>query len=307
MDRFAALTAYAAVVETKSFSAAARRLRIAKSAVSRQVSELEAALGVRLINRTTRSLSLTEVGRAYHARVEQILADLAAADRAAADARSAPRGRLKVSAPMSFGFLHLTPALTDFLRLYPGVVIDLVLNDRFVDLIEEGFDVAVRIAKLADASFIAKRLAPARRVICASPGYLQSRGALTTPDDLMGHDCLFNSNLASTQDWRFTGPDGSAWPVTVKGPLNINNGDALRAAVLHGLGLASLPTFIVGADLQAGRLVSVLDAYMAQDLAISALYPHSRHLSPTVRAFVDFLSDRFGPRPYWDEPVEPIA
>jgi DNA-binding transcriptional LysR family regulator len=300
MDRLAALTAFAAVVETKSFSAAAQRLRIAKSAVSRQVGELETALGVRLLNRTTRSLSLTEVGRAYHGRVERILADLAEADRAASDARAAPRGRLKVSAPMSFGFLHLAPALSDFLELHAEVSLDLVLNDRFVDLVEEGFDVAVRIATLADASLIARRLAPARRAICASPHYLETRGAPETPDDLAAHSCLFNSNIAPARDWRFVHADGSPWPVNVKGRLSVNNGDATRAAALGGLGLASLPTFIVGADLQAGRLIAVLDGYVPQDLSISALYPHSRHLSPTVRAFVDFLAERFGPQPYWD-------
>ena len=303
MDRFAALTAFAAVVEAKSFSGAARRLRIAKSAVSRQVGELEAALGVRLLNRTTRSLSLTEVGRAYHARAERILADLAEADRAASDARAAPRGKLKVSAPMSFGFLHLAPALGDFLAAHAEVSMDLVLNDRFVDLVEEGFDVAVRIATLSDASLIARRLAPARRVICASPQYLAAHGEPHSPDDLAAHICLLNSNIATAREWRFVRADGAAWPVNVKGRLGANNGDALRAAALHGLGLCNLPTFIVGADLQAGRLSSVLDAFVPQDLSISALYPHARHLSPTVRAFVDFLSRRFGPRPYWDQPA----
>ena len=300
MDRFAALQAFVAVAEVKSFSEAARRLRLAKSAVSRQVGALEADLGVRLFHRTTRSLSLTEAGRGYFERAERILADLDEADLAVSHLQAAPRGRLRVSAPMSFGFLHLAPALSDFLVRYADVTVDVAMNDRFVDLVDEGFDVALRIATLPDSSLIARRLAPARRVICASPEYLAARGAPQSPDDLRAHACLFNSNLPSARDWRFVASDGSAWPVTVNGRLSANSGDALRIAALHGLGLANLPTFIVGADLKAGTLATVLDAFVAQDLSINAVYPHSRHLSPTVRAFVDFLAKRFGPDPYWD-------
>ncbi len=300
MDRFAALQTFVAVAEEASFSAAARRLGLAKSAVSRQIAELEAALGVRLLNRTTRSLSLTEVGRSYFDRVEQILAELDDANRAAGDTRAAPCGRLKISAPMSFGFLHLAPALSAFLGRYPSVTVDLVMNDRIVDLVEEGFDLAIRISTLPDSSLIARRLAPARRVICASPAYLSARGEPKAPDELKDHDCLFYSNLAAARDWRFQRGDGTPWPVTVAGRLGVNNGDALRVAALGGLGLAHIPTFIVGADLQAGTLVKVLEAYVAQDVSITAVYPHSRHLSPTVRALVDFLAERFGPDAYWD-------
>jgi DNA-binding transcriptional LysR family regulator len=300
MDRFAALKAFVAVAEAKSFSEAARKLRFAKSAISRQVSDLEADLGVRLFHRTTRSIGLTEAGRGYFERAERILADLADADRAVSLLQAVPHGRLKVSAPMSFGFLHLAPALADFLVRCPNVTVDIALNDRFVDLAEEGFDVAVRITTLPDSSLIARRLAPARRVICASPEYLRARGAPQAPHELMAHDCLSNSNLNSSRDWRFTAPDGSALQVPVAGRLSANSGDALRVAALNGLGLANLPTFIVGPDLQSGALDSVLDAFVAQDLSISAIYPHARHLSPTVRAFVDFLAARFGPHPYWD-------
>ena len=300
MDEFAALRAFVAVAEAKSFSEAARRLRIVKSAVSRQVSDLEAELGARLLNRTTRSLSLTEAGRAYFDRGSQILADFDDAKRAVGALQSAPRGRLRISAPMSFGFLHLMPAISDFMALYHDIVVDMAMNDRFVDLVEEGFDVAVRIATLPDSSLIARRLAPARRVICASPKYLWANGVPGTPADLKAHACLFNSNIASARDWRFVSAEGAPLDVTVEGRLSVNNGDALRVAALRGIGLANLPTFIVGADLQSGQLATVLDAFVAQDLSINAVYPHSRHLSPTVRAFVDFLVDRFGPEPYWD-------
>ncbi len=303
MDRLAAIEAFVRVAEAQSFSQAARRLRSSKSAVSRNVGALEFELGVRLFHRTTRSLTLTEAGRGYFERATRILADLEEANLAVSQLQSAPRGRLRVSAPMSFGFLHLAPALPDFLARYPEVAVDLAMNDRFVDLIDEGFDVAVRIGAMEDSSLIARKVAPIRRVVCASAAYFNSRGLPLSPDDLKGHDCLLNSNIASSQEWQFTALDGKSWPVEVKGRLSANNGDALRAAALKGLGIVNLPTFIVGGDLQAGALVTALDKFITQDMALSAVYPHSRHLSPKVRAFVDFLADRFGPRPYWD-PIE---
>ena len=300
MDQFAALRSFVAVAESQSFTEAARRLRLAKSAVSRQVGDLESELGARLLHRTTRSLSLTHAGQAYLVRAARILADLEEANRTVGELRTAPRGKLRVGAPMSFGFLHLMPALSDFLSRYPDVVVDLAMNDRFVDLVDEGLDVAVRITTQTGSSLIFRTLAPARRVICASPAYLSLHGAPRTPDDLKSHACLFYSNLASARDWRFVTADGAPFHVTVHGPLSANNGDALRIAALRGHGLAYLPTFIVGPDLQTGKLLTVLDDFVAQDLSINAVYPHSRHLSPTVQALVDFLADRFSPEPYWD-------
>ncbi len=300
MDRLTAIEAFVRVAEAQSFSEAARRLRSSKSAVSRNVGALESELGVRLFHRTTRSLTLTEAGRGYFERATRILADLEEANLAVSQLQSAPRGRLRVSAPMSFGFLHLAPALPDFLARYPEVSVDLAMNDRFVDLIDEGFDVAVRVGALEDSSLIARKLAPIRRVVCASPAYFKARGLPRSPDDLKGHECLSNSNIVASQEWQFTALDGKPWPVAVKGRLSANNGDALRIAALKGLGLVNLPTFIVGGDLQAGALATALDEFISQDMALSAVYPHSRHLSPKVRAFVDFLAGCFGPRPYWD-------
>ena len=300
MDRLTALEAFVRVAEAQSFSEAARRLRSSKSAVSRHVSALEADLGVRLFQRTTRSLNLTEAGRGYFERATRILADLDEANLAVSQLQAAPRGRLRVSAPMSFGFLHLAPALPDFLALYPEIAVDITMNDRFVDLVDEGFDIALRIGALEDSSLIARKLAPIRRVVCASPSYFKSRGTPKTPDDIKRHDCLSNSNIASSQEWRFTAADGRPWPIEVKGRLSANNGDLLRAAALRGLGLVNLPTFIVGGDLRAGMLATALDEFITQDMSLSAVYPQSRHLSPKVRALVDFLADRFGPRPYWD-------
>jgi DNA-binding transcriptional LysR family regulator len=298
MDRLAALQAFVQVAETRSFSAAARRLRSSKSAVSRQVSSLEAELGARLLHRTTRALALTEAGRGYFERASRILADLDEADRSVGALQAAPRGRLRVNAPMSFGFLHLAPAIPDFLARYPDVELDMIMNDRFVDLIDEGFDVAVRIGHLEDSSLVARRLAPVRRVVCASPGYLAARGTPASPDELKAHECLCYSNVP--REWRFATADGRPWSVEVRGRLSTNNGDGLRVAALKGMGIINQPTFIVGGDLQSGTLVSLLDVFVPQDIALNAVYPHSRHLSPKVRTFVDFLAERFGPRPYWD-------
>ena len=300
MDRLRALEAFVQVAESRSFSEAARRLRSSKSGISRQVAALEAELGARLFHRTTRSLTLTEAGRGYFERAARILADLEEADLSVSQLQLAPRGRLHVNAPMSFGFLHLAPAIPEFLSRYPEVEVDMIMNDRFVDLVDEGFDVAVRIARLQDSSLVARKLAPIRRAICASPVYLQARGMPDSPDDLKAHECLCYSNIAVANEWHFATPDGRPWPVEVKGRLSANNGDALVAAALKGLGVINQPTFLVGRHLQAGTLVGVLDKFVTQDITVSAVYPHSRHLSPKVRAFVDFLAERFGPRPYWD-------
>ena len=295
MDRLAAMTAFARVAETRSFSEAARRLGATKSAVSRQVSALEAELGARLLHRTTRSLTLTEAGRDYFDRVTRILADVEEANRSVSHLQAAPRGRLRVNAPMSFGIRHLAPALPDFLTRHPEVEVDMSMNDRFVDLVDEGYDVAVRIGRLADSALIARKLAPLHRVVCASPGYLAARGVPETPGDLAGHDCLSYTNMSQTEEWSFAAPDGRPIAVTIRGRLRVNNGDALRMAALGGLGLVYQPTFIVGPDLQTGRLVPVLADYVHQDGGVYAVYPHSRHLTPKVRSFVDFLAERFGP------------
>ena len=300
MDRLAAIEAFVQVAETNSFSEAARRLRTSKSVISRQVSSLEAELGARLFHRTTRSLTLTEAGQGYFGRVGQILADLAEANLAVTQLQSAPRGTLRINAPMSFGFLHLARALPDFMARYPEVELDVSMTDRFVDLVDEGFDLAVRIAALQDSSLIARRLAPIRLVVCASPDYLKQHGTPLMPQDLRTHTCIVNSNIPSAHEWKFLGADRKPLSVKVESKIAINNGDALRVAALGGLGLTILPTFIVGRDLQAGALVSVLSDYLAQPLGLHAVYPHARHLSPKVRAFVDFLAERFGPYPYWD-------
>ena len=262
-------------------------------------------LAGRLVAGTTEPEWRTAVSRAYYAAfhvARRLLEDLGEAEDAVGRMQAAPRGTLKVNAPMSFGIQHLAPVLPVFLERYPEIAVELNMNDRFVDLVDEGFDMAVRIGKLEDSSLVTRKLAPARRTISAAPAYLQTRGVPASPDDLTAHECLCYSNVGLWQEWRFVRPDGRPWPVEVRGRLHANNGDALRAAALRGFGLAVLPSFLVGRDFQSGALVSVLEAFMPQDSALYAVYPHARHLSPKVRAFVDFLAERFGPDPYWDRP-----
>lgn len=298
MDRLTGLVAFARVAEAKSFSEAARRLGLSKSAVSKQVAALEERLGARLVNRTTRQLSLTEAGLRLYERAARIMAEAEEAELEVARQADGPRGRLKVNAPMTFGTMHLGRAVADFLTGHPEVEIELELNDRFVDLVEEGFDLGVRIAGLPDSSFVARKLAPARQVLFASPAYIAAHGAPASPEELRARNCLIYSYRAGSRAWRFEGADG---PVLVQpqGNLVCNNGETLRDAALCGLGLALGPSFIVGEQLKSGALVELLPEAIPQDRAIWAIWPH-RRLAPKVRAFVDFLARRFGPRPYWD-------
>ncbi|MEE8189064.1 MAG: LysR family transcriptional regulator [Kiloniellales bacterium] len=301
MERLDAMAVFARVVEAESFSQAARELGLSKSAVSKQVSRLEEALGVRLLNRTTRRLSLTEAGAAYYEGCQRVVAEAEAAEQAVTQLAAAPRGRLRVNAPMSFGVRRVGPALPDFMARYPELSVEMTLNDRFVDLVEEGFDVGVRIAKLEDSSLIARRLAPNRRVLCAAPAYMAERGQPAALDDLQDRECLLYSYQTAGDVWRLCGPGGER-RLRVTGRLRINNGDALLAAAIGGLGIAFLPTFICGEDLRAGRLVHILPEWSEPaDTAVYAVYPAARHLSPKVRVFVDFLAERFGGTPYWDE------
>lgn len=298
MDPFGGMAVFAAVVEAGSFSAAAAALGLSKSAVSKQVARLEDRLGARLLNRTTRTLALTEVGRDYFERAKRILAEVEEAETAVGRLHAEPRGTLRVNAPMSFGTRHVAPALPALLARYPDLGVDLVLNDRVVDVLDEGFDVSIRIVRMEDSSLVARRLSGFRRVVCASPDYWRRHGRPAHPDDLAGHECLIYGYLAQPLDWPFAGPDGR-FRVRVSGRFRANNGDAIRAAALGGLGVALAPSFIVGDDLDAGRLETALEDFEEPDLAIWAVYPPGRHLSAKVRAFVDFLADRFGREPRW--------
>ncbi len=297
MEDFAGLAVFAQVVEARSFSAAARSLGMSKSAVSKRVARLEDRLGARLLNRTTRRLSLTEVGAAFYERCARIVSELEEAELAVTRLSSEPRGTLKLNAPVTFGQLQIAPAVPELLARHPELRIDMLLSDRVVDLVEEGFDLAIRLGPLPDSTLVARRLAPDRRVVCATPGYLERHGRPRTPAELETHNCLGYSFLGTQSEWRFRGPRGER-PQRVRGNFQANNGEVLRAALLEGLGLALMPTFIVGRDLAAGRLELVLEDYELPPGGVHAVYPHGRHLSPKVRAFVDFLSDRFARAPW---------
>jgi DNA-binding transcriptional LysR family regulator len=299
MDKLTSIRAFTRVVQHGNFAAAARELRLSRSAVSKYVIDLERELGAQLLVRTTRSASPTENGQAYYERCIAILADLEEADRAVASLQSEPRGLLRVNAPMSFGTLHLGRAVADFMEKYPELQIQLVLSDQQIDPVQEGFDVTLRIADLPSSSLIARKIAPAARVVCAAPSYLARRGLPKHPSELRDHDCLTYGYLATGNQWKLTGPDGDHW-IQIPWTLCSNNGEVLRDAVVKGRGIALLPTFIVGADLQEGSLRSVLTDYRAPEISVYAIYPQTRHLSVKVRVFIDFLIERFGGRPYWD-------
>jgi len=300
MDRLTSLEVFVNVVESQSFAAAARALGLSPAMASKHIQALEERLGVRLLNRTTRRLSLTEVGRGYFERARQLLADLEDADQAASDLQAAPRGLLKVNAPFSFGIRHVGPAVAAYLAAYPEVSVDIGLNDRYIDLLAEGVDLALRIGRLADSSLIARRLAPIRLVVCAAPAYLERRGTPRTPKDLAAHNCLLYTYASTVDEWRFIGPDGQDAVVRVSGRLLANNGDVIVAAALDGLGIALVPTFMAGEHVQAGTLATLLPGYAAPEAALYAVYPPGRHLSAKLRSFVDLLVERFGEEPEWD-------
>ncbi len=300
MDRFSALQALVSVVEAEGFAAAARRLGKSRSSVNRLVIDLEDQLGTQLLNRTTRHVAPTANGLAFYQRAKAILSSLDEAERAMSDAQEHATGQLRINAPMSFGTLYLGPALSDFMLLHPDVRVELTLNDRIVDIIEEGYDLTVRIAEPEEeATFVDFRLCAIQRLLCASPDYVGKNGAPATPTELRGHACLNYGMQATDNRWRLLGPDG---PVTVRldSVLCSNNGEVLRDGAVKGLGIALLPGFIAGPELQAGRLVTVMEQYQASELTLSVIYPPSRHLSAKVRLLTDFLTDRFGENPGWE-------
>ena len=293
----------ARVVEAKSFSEAARRMNASKSRVSKAITKLERSLGARLLNRSTRGLSMTELGAAFYEHCTRIIGEADRARQLVDHLHSEPRGVLKVTTSVAFGTLHIAPALSDFLARYPDVAIDMTITDRIVDVIEEGFDVAIRIVREPAPNFVARELAPMRRVVCSTPEYFERHGVPKTPEDLKRHNCLHYTPFSAQGAWRFAGPDGHI-SVPVTGTLRINDDEALSQAVLSGLGVALLPTFIIGGDLQSGRLQAVLSDYVPLERRIYAVFVQSTRLPAKVRAFVDFLRARFGPEPYWDRPAQ---
>jgi DNA-binding transcriptional LysR family regulator len=300
MDRIASMAAFPKVVGAGSFSGAAREMQVSQASVTKQIQELESWLGARLLNRTTRRLNLTEIGVAFYERSTRILEAVEEARNAAGALQTVPRGRLRINAPVSFGLLHLAPVITEFLELHPDISVEMLVNDRLVDLLEGEFDVAMRIGRLRDSSLIARRIAPIRLAVCAAPAYLATHGVPRTPEDLARHNCLEYTYFESRGEWRLLNSDGEEIIVPVSGRYLANNADVLRSTALAGGGIMLVPTFIVSQDLRAGRLVRLLPYFPPPEQALHALYPPGRHLSAKVRSFVDFLVARFGGEPTWD-------
>jgi len=297
MDRFAELRAFIEVVRAGAFVKAADALDLSKTAVSRQVSDLEKRLGVRLLNRTTRRLSLTDEGQRFHEHARTLLADLESAE---ADVMTRARevtGLLRITAPLSFGILHLAPLWPEFRARHPGAMLDVTLGDRVVDLVDEGYDLAIRIARLPDSTLVSRQLATTRMVLCAAPAYLRKHGRPRRPEELTEHVTLAYTYWSSGDEWQFEGPEGPA-SARVKPWMHTNNGDSCRAAALAGAGIIMQPSFMVGEDLRRKTLVEVMPEFRAVELGVYAVYPTRRYLLPRVRAMVDFLAERFRVPPW---------
>jgi DNA-binding transcriptional LysR family regulator len=299
MDRFDEINAFTAVADARSFTHAARRLGVSSAQVSKLVARLENRLGARLLNRTTRDVSLTDTGRAYLERARSLVEEFDALEGSVRD-QSGPRGLLRISAPVSFGANQLTPALLDFAAAYPEVSLDVSATDRMVNLVEEGFDVGVRIGLLPDSSVIARKLAPVRLVTCAAPAYLQAAGAPAAPADLVHHEAILDNNMRDPTVWTYGGA-GEEQEVRVHGRLRFGGADACVSAARRGLGITVTPAFAAADDLRTGRLIPLLCAYEPQLIHVHAVYPHARHLAAKVRVFVDFLAERFAGEPEWHQ------
>jgi DNA-binding transcriptional LysR family regulator len=301
-DTLAEMSVFSRVVASGSLSAAARELGLSPAVVSRRLAALEARLGVRLINRTTRSLHLTDEGASYYDTCARLLSEIEEADAAVGAGRVEPRGVLKVALPASFGHLHVAPLVPRFAARYPNVHLALSLSDRTVNVVEEGFDLAIRIADLADSSLAARKLAPNRRVVCASPEYLRRHTAPRAPQDLAGHNCLTTNDFTMT--WEYQSDEGERGTVRVSGHYACDNWEVLREWAIAGLGVALKSTWDVRQQLEDGSLVQLCPGYtFDSDVAIYAVYPHRRLLPAKTRAFIEFLADSFGPEPYWDKPA----
>jgi DNA-binding transcriptional LysR family regulator len=301
MDRQTCDRMFVAVLDTGSFAAAAQRMGVSSGQASRLVSRLEAELGVQLMKRTTRALSPTDVGQVYYQRMKALLEEHDLLDAAVRNASGTPAGPLRITAPMTFGTRCLAPVLMGFMRRYPAIRLDVSFTDRLVNLVDDGFDVAVRVGRLEDSSLMARRLCPARIVAVAAPAYLARHGIPASPPDLAGHDCIIDTNFREPLVWRFADPaTGAPWPVAVNGRLRLSNGEACLLAAEEGLGIAYVPSFIAGPSLRAGRVRVLLGAARAAPHDVHALYPPARHLALKVRALIDCLVADFAGTPPWD-------
>ena len=299
MDRLDEIRAFVAVAEARSFTQGARKLDVSGAQVSKLVARLENRLGARLLNRTTRDVSLTDTGQAYLERSRELLEDFDALETSVRDL-SGPSGTLKISAPVSFGRNQLTPALLEFASGCNAVSLDVSFTDRVVNLVEEGFDVAVRIGHLTDSSLVARRLAAVRMVTCASPEYLARAGTPMALEDLADHEAILDTNVRDATTWRF-GPHNDVREVRVRGRLRFNGAESCVAAAVAGFGITRSPAFAAAEELRAGRIVPILCNFEPELIHVYAVYPHARHLAAKVRAFVDFLARRYAGEPEWHQ------
>lgn len=300
MNRLAEMEVFVAIVDAGSISAAADRLDIAKSAASKRLSDLEQRLGVSLMQRTTRRLSLTGAGSEFYQRCAAILNELADAEADITAATAALSGEIRIAAPLSFGLLHLSPAINAFTSEHPNVQINIDFNDRLADLVEEGFDLGIRIARLDDSSLVARKLAPIRQLVCASPEYWHRAGRPRQPQDLKQHTAL-RYTLSAQRNWTWTSENGKRGSVTVPTTHAANNGSFLADIAAAGAGVVRMPAFIVHQHIEAGTLEPVLTQYNWNDLTAWAVYPQTRHLPHRTRALIDHLASSYGPAPYWED------
>jgi DNA-binding transcriptional LysR family regulator len=292
---------FVAVMETGTFTGASERLGTSSGQASKLVSRLETELGVRLLNRTTRSISPTEAGNAYFERLRPLLDEYDHLDMAVRDASQTPRGRLRLTAPLSFGVIELAPALTDFALRYPEIELDVSFSDRVTNLVDEGFDMAIRIGRPADSSLIARKLCDVRIVVVGAPDYFDRMDEPASPDELAGHDCIIDTNFGEPDRWPFRLPTGSTFLAPVSGRIRYSNAEACLRAAEAGLGLACVPSFVAGGSIRDRRVRRILQNFETTPYVIHAFYPHSRHLAAKVRALVDFLADRYRGTPHWEQ------
>ncbi|MFV3127640.1 LysR family transcriptional regulator [Niveispirillum sp. KHB5.9] len=307
MDRLRAFEVFVSVVGKGGFAKAADALNTSPANVTRYVAELEGYLGTRLLNRTSRRISLTEAGQALFDRGRAILDEVAELEALAGAAAVRPRGRLRINVPVSFGIKHMAPLWPRFMERYPDVLLDVSLIDRVVDIVEEGYDLAIRISRAGSQSHVARRLAVSRNIVCASPSYLARHGHPQVPADLGSaqHRCLIYTQAAMAEEWRLTDREGREHAVRVNGAMLTNNGDTARVAALEGAGIIWQPTFLIGPELRDGRLVPLLPGFRLPDIDVLAVYPSRRHLSAKVRVMVDFLAAAFHGIPPWEQGLYP--
>ena len=300
MDKLMSMRVFSAVARNRSFSIAAKKLLISKAMVSKHIKSLENSLSVRLFNRTTRKLNLTDAGSSYYEKVNIILSEIDETESAISQLNSEPKGKLKVMAQPSFGAFHLSRALSLYLKKYTEVTVNLELSHRIPDLVEENIDLAFHVGELNDSMYVSRRIASARRVICASPEYIKKIGMPKKPEDLLNHNCLIYMPRNDMGKWEFL-DKGKRKKIKVTGDIQCNSGDALRVASIQSRGITQLPTYMVGLDIQAGRLQAVLEDFEPEKQPIYAIYNHRKYISAKIKTFIDFIYNLYQPEPYWNE------